>query len=278
MDYLLNGIDSASGGLTSPLTIPFTSLAIVFICGLITALATGLGPLAMLIPALRRPTSQGWSLYGAAGVMLVMSLLLIIESSTSAVIFLHRLCVSSVLFLAVSQLPSSVAGVTAMNSVWHYKKSKKLKKTASLIKRRVDQNDHDVDDHPYFNGTFSSRGLAVGVAPLGGWDVGIAVTIGMAIHNIPEGLAIALVAMPAGMSLRRAVLWSIFSSLPQPLLAVPAFWAVSFYQPLIPLALGAAAAMIWLCLGELIPEGRKILHQQRSHSPNRQRSTGSVSV
>ena len=52
---------------------------------------------------------------------------------------------------------------------------------------------------------------------------GLFITAAIAIHNIPEGLAVALVMVPKGTKAWKAALWSIFSSLPQPLIAVPAF-------------------------------------------------------
>jgi zinc transporter ZupT len=49
--------------------------------------------------------------------------------------------------------------------------------------------------------------------------------------------------------------WSVFSSLPQPLLAVPAFLFVLAFQPWLPLGLGlAAGAMIWMTLADLVPD------------------------
>ena len=53
----------------------------------------------------------------------------------------------------------------------------------------------------------------------------------------------------------RAALWSIFSSLPQPLLAVPAFLFVEVFKELVPYGLGfAAGAMIWMVFSELVPD------------------------
>ena len=51
-----------------------------------------------------------------------------------------------------------------------------------------------------------------GVAFGGGEKLGWFATIAIAIHNIPEGLAIALVCIPKGMKVRSAALWAIFSN------------------------------------------------------------------
>jgi len=56
----------------------------------------------------------------------------------------------------------------------------------------------------------------------------------------------------------RAAAWSIFSSLPQPLLAVPAFLFVEAFSSLLPFGLGfAAGAMGWLAVTQLAPEAAR---------------------
>lgn len=57
----------------------------------------------------------------------------------------------------------------------------------------------------------------------GGIRRGHIVTMTMAIHNIPEGVAISLALVPRGLSVFFAVLWCILSSIPQPIFAVPSF-------------------------------------------------------
>lgn len=99
-----------------------------------------------------------------------------------------------------------------------------------------------------------AEGVGVGVAYGGGQSLGAFITLAIAIHNIPEGLAISLVLVPLGTKPFKAALWSIFSSLPQPIMAVPAFLLVTLFRPFLPFGLGlAAGAMIWIVFYELIP-------------------------
>ena len=82
--------------------------------------------------------------------------------------------------------------------------------------------------------------------------------LAIAVQSIPEWLAISLVLVPRGMSVIWAAFWSIFSSLPQPLMAVPAFLFVEVFQPFLPIGLGfAGGAMIWMVFSELVPDALK---------------------
>ncbi len=63
------------------------------------------------------------------------------------------------------------------------------------------------------------------------------------------------VLVPRGTPLWKAAGWSIFTSLPQPLMAVPAFLFVLVFEPFLPIGFGlAAGAMIWMVFAELIPD------------------------
>jgi len=101
----------------------------------------------------------------------------------------------------------------------------------------------------------AAEGIGVGVSYGGGERLGVLITIAIAVHNIPEGLAISLVLVPRGATVGAAAWWSVFSSLPQPLIAPIAFLFVEAFTPLLPVGLGfAAGAMIWMVVSELLPE------------------------
>ena len=100
-----------------------------------------------------------------------------------------------------------------------------------------------------------TEGIGVGVSFGDGAELGVLISIAIAVHNIPEGLAISLVLVPRGIAVGRAAAWSVFSSLPQPLMAVPAFLLVEWFEPLLPVGLGfAGGAMIWMVAAQLLPD------------------------
>jgi zinc transporter, ZIP family len=104
-----------------------------------------------------------------------------------------------------------------------------------------------------------TEGIGVGVAFGGGEALGLVIAVAIAVHNIPEGLAISLVLVPRGVSVRAAASWGVFSSLPQPLMAVPAYLFVETFEPLLPAGLGfAAGAMLWMVAVELVPEAVRV--------------------
>lgn len=100
-----------------------------------------------------------------------------------------------------------------------------------------------------------AEGVAVGVAFGAGATVAVAITVAIAVHNVPEGLAITAVLRPRGTSLAACAGWSVVSSLPQPLMAVPAFLLVETFAPVLPYGLGfAAGAMVFMVFVALLPE------------------------
>ena len=100
-----------------------------------------------------------------------------------------------------------------------------------------------------------AEGIGVGVAFGPGRSFGLLTALAIALHNIPEGLAISLVLVPRGVSVPRAAGWSVVTSLPQPVLAVPAFVFVEAFRGALPVGLGfAGGAMIWMVLARILPD------------------------
>ncbi|OVA00024.1 Zinc/iron permease [Macleaya cordata] len=104
------------------------------------------------------------------------------------------------------------------------------------------------------------EGSGVGVSFAGskGFSQGLLVTLAIAVHNIPEGLAVSMVLAARGVSPRNAMLWSVITSLPQPLVAVPSFICADAFNKILPFCTGfAAGCMIWMVIAEVLPDGFK---------------------
>ncbi len=215
----------------------------VFNAALLTALATGLGALPLFWQ--RRPSARarGRGNAVAAGLMTAASASLMAEGQA-----LMPLGLAAGLALG--------AGAIALARRWLASRS--LDRFA-LPTAFLDQAGDGLRRMVLIVGVMTlhsaAEGIGVGVAYGGGQRLGGFIAASIALHNIPEGLAISLVLVPRGVAVWAAALWSIFSSLPQPLLALPAYWFVEAARPLLPLGLGfAAGAMLWMVWAELMPE------------------------
>ncbi|CAM8966796.1 unnamed protein product [Rhodiola kirilowii] len=119
------------------------------------------------------------------------------------------------------------------------------------------------------------EGSGVGVSFAGskGFSQGLLVTLAIAVHNIPEGLAVSMVLASRGVSPQNAMLWSIITSLPQPIVAVPAFICADAFNKVLPFCTGfAAGCMIWMVMAEVLPDGFK------EASPSQVASAATLSV
>lgn len=107
------------------------------------------------------------------------------------------------------------------------------------------------------------EGMAVG-AVYAGWisgDAGItamgalALSLGIAIQNFPEGAIISMPLRAEGVSKRKAFLYGTLSGIVEPVGAVLTIIAAGFIVPFLPYLLSfAAGAMIYVVVEELIPE------------------------
>lgn len=213
-----------------------TSAWTVFLAALLTALATGLGALPFFFVKNSPQRSIGVYNAIAAGLMLGACVGLVNEGAKIDLVlmmlgFLGGLIIISLLNRRLSE--GKEANIQRLKSAAGLK--------ALMIVGIMTL-------HSF------AEGVGVGVAYGGGQTLGIFITLAIAIQNIPEGLAISLVLVPSGTTPVKAALWSIFSSLPQPLMAVPAFLLVTLFRPFLPFGLGlAAGAMVWIVFSELIP-------------------------
>lgn len=209
----------------------------VFLFALLTALVTGLGALPFLV--FRRMTRTWLAISNsiAAGLMIAASFGLVYEGLDAGLVRVIAGAALGVLFIALSTHWLHGYRELALGTLRGADAKKALLIIGVMTLHSV------------------TEGVGVGVSFGGGQALGVFITTAIAVHNIPEGLAISLILVPRGEPVRRAAGWSVFSSLPQPLLAVPAFLFVEAFQPFLPVGLGfAAGAMIWMVFSELIPE------------------------
>ena len=212
----------------------------VGLAALATALATGLGALPFLV--VRRP-SRAWlgdSNATAAGFMLAASLVLVWEGAAESV---PGTAIGAVLGFAGIALARRAVRDDRHLHVGALQGADAVKAIAIVAIMTV---------HSF------TEGVAVGVSFGGGEGLGLFIALAIAVHNIPEGLAISLVLVPRGASVASAAAWGVFSSLPQPLMALPAFAFVELFDDVLPYGLGfAAGAMTWMVAVELVPDARE---------------------
>ena len=215
-----------------------TGVAEVFLFALLTAVATGLGALPFVFVKHFTRRWLGVSNAVAGGLMLAASFGLIYEGVAYD---LARTLFGVILGLAFI--------VLSRNLLQEREHHVHLAEMGGLDARKALLIVGVMTVHSF------TEGVGVGVSFGGGQDLGLFITLAIAVHNVPEGLAISLVLVPRGTRVSRAALWSVFSSLPQPIMAVPAFLFVALFEPLLPIGLGfAGGAMIWMVFSELVPD------------------------
>ena len=83
----------------------------------------------------------------------------------------------------------------------------------------------------------------------------LTLSIGIAIQNVPEGAIISMPLKSAGMGKPKAFFMGFLSGVVEPIAAVLVLVATSVLLPVLPYTLAfAAGAMIYVVVGELIPE------------------------
>jgi len=223
----------------------------VFVAGLITALATGIGALPFFFfdSISDRGNVALWGF--ASGIMVAASLFGLVQEG---------LAEGTPVEIGIGVL-AGVALVVLAHEV--------------LLDAEIDPREYEEADfkklvlilgvltvHSFPEGiavgvSFADLGLAGGTQVLGFTVPLLAVfmTVAISIHNVPEGTAISIPLRAMGVSKWKMVWWAVFSSLPQPIGAVLAFAFVRYAREFLPYGFGfAAGAMVYLVATEFIPE------------------------
>ena len=209
---------------------------LVLFYGLLTAVATGLGALPFLFARNIAPRTVAIAEAIAAGLMLGASVGLLLEGAHYGMVQTLSGAALGLLFI--------VFGRRALQG-----REVSLGDIRGAGARQVLLLVGVMTLHSF------AEGVAVGVSFGGGQALATLITVAIAVHNVPEGLAISAVMRPKGASILVCAGWSVFSSLPQPLMAVPAFLFVDVFRPVLPYGLGfAAGAMVFMVFLELLPE------------------------
>ena len=210
---------------------------VVFVCGLATALATGLGavPFAFVRTLAPRVVAQANAL--ASGLMLGASFGLVAEGTAYGG---WQTLIGGMAGVAFVLLTESILRRQGEISIGRVRGADARRMLLLMIVMTV---------HSF------AEGVAVGVSFGGGVTLAVVIVIAIAVHNIPEGVAISAVLRPRGVSVLGCAGWSIVSSLPQPVMAVPAYLLVETFRLALPYGLGfAAGAMVFMVFEELLPE------------------------
>lgn len=221
-----------------------SDVALVFLFALITALATGLGAIPFAFVRTLSDRTVAYANAVAAGLMLGASFGLVAEGTGHGRVETVVGALLGVVFILATQ---HYLGGSEEDVVFEAAQGADARQMLLMV---IVMTVHSF-----------SEGVAVGVSFGGGITLATVITIAIAIHNIPEGVAISAVLRTRGVSTARCAGWSVFSSLPQPLMAVPAFLFVETFRVALPYGLGfAAGAMAYMVLVELLPEA---FHQGR---------------
>ena len=89
----------------------------------------------------------------------------------------------------------------------------------------------------------------------------LALSIGIAIQNVPEGAIVSLPLRAVGNSKNKSFVIGFLSGVVQPVAAILTIWLASVMVPLMPLLLAfAAGAMLYVVVEELIPSSAQGEH------------------
>jgi zinc transporter ZupT len=227
----------------------------VFWYALLTAIATGLGAIPFMFIKKITPTVMGISNAIAAGLMTGASIGLILEAQEYDYMkMLIGMIIGFIFIILTEVIIEYLENHKRAEPAFLINKESYFKNMKGAILLIIVMTAHS-----------AAEGIGIGTSFGGTYKFGLLMTIAIAIHNIPEGLAISASLVGKGVPWWKAGLWSIFTSLPQPLFAVPAFLFVSTMKQYLPVGLGfAAGAMLWVVFSDIVPESQEHISKARS--------------
>ncbi len=227
----------------------------VFWYAMITAIATGLGAIPFIFIKKITPTVSGISNALAAGLMTGASIGLIIEGIDYSYPKVIGGIILGLIFIGtVEYILDKFEKSNRDTPMFLVNKESFIKNYKQAILIIIVMTAHS-----------AAEGIGLGTSFGGTFKFGLMMTIAIAIHNIPEGLAISAGLVAKGVSWWKAALWSIFTSLPQPLFAVPAFMFITYFKQYLPVGLGfAAGAMFWVVFADIVPESQENMEKEKS--------------
>ena len=87
----------------------------------------------------------------------------------------------------------------------------------------------------------------------------LALAVGIALQNFPEGAIVSMPLNACGISKPKSFLYGALSGIVEPLGAVAAIFAAGFFVPIMPYFLSfAAGAMFYVVIEELLPQNEKM--------------------
>ncbi|WP_049926009.1 ZIP family metal transporter [Halopiger goleimassiliensis] len=231
------------------------NVGFVFVAGLITALATGLGaiPFFFFDDISDRRNVVLWGL--SSGIMLSASVFGLVEEGLAEGTPAQILVGMGVGVLLVVVAHDVLMDADIDPRQYEEADFKKLVLILGIL------TVHSFPEGIAVGVSFADLGLEGGMEILGFTVPLLAVfmTVAISIHNVPEGTAISIPLRSMGVARWKMVWWAVFSSLPQPIGAVIAFYFVRIAREFLPYGFGfAAGAMIYLVLTEFVPEALEI--------------------